>query len=179
MKIRAKATKNSIVFTSPIAERNFFEKYAGKELYIEIDDKPTTEMRRYFEGCLVPVIFYSQPHSGWRDFKDAREAVKSEFLPKKTIESVRTHTKITIVPSTTDLSKRAFKQFIDAVVYWILENQIAAESDIDSQAYKAWRDRAPERGAEYPPLARLKARYNEAHGDNAQGAVPRKRVEEW
>lgn len=179
MKIRAKATKNSIVFTSPIAERNFFEKYAGKELFIEIDDKPTTEMRRYFEGCLVPVIFYSLPHSGWRDFRDARESVKAEFLPLKQVISLSKTKEVWIRPSTGNLSKRAFKQFIDAVVYWVLENQIASESDIDSEAYKAWRDTAPERGAEYPPLARLKARYNGEHGDNDKGAVPGKRVEEW
>lgn len=179
MKIRAKAGKDKIHFTSPIAERSFFEKYAGKELNIEIDDRPTTEMRRYFEGCLVPVIFYTHPHSGWRDFKDAREAVKGEFLPTKTIESVRTKTKISIVPSTNDLGKRAFRQFIDAIVYWLLENQLCSESDIDSEAYKAWRDRAPEKGAEYPPLARLKARYNELHGEDGKKLLPRPSVEEW
>lgn len=164
MKIRARATKDKIIFTSLIAQERFFEKYAGKDLFIEIDDKPTSEMRRYFEGCIVPVVFYSQPDSGWRDFKDARESLKNEFLPVQTVKTLRTEGTARIVPSTSNLSKRAFRQFLDAIVFWMLENQIASEEDIDPESYKAWRDSAPPPGEIYPPLARLKARYNELHG---------------
>lgn len=172
MKIRAKAGKNKIYFPSPIAEQRFFEKYQGKDLFVEIDDSPSTEMRRYFEGCLIPIIFYAHPHSDWRDFKDAREAVKAEFLPVRTVESPRTKQKIKIVPSTAALSKRAFRALIDQITHWLIENQIVAEADIDPESFKAWRDSAPDKDSSYPPLARLKLRYNEEHGEKGGISTP-------
>lgn len=160
MKIHAKVQNKDIVFSSDLAKRAFLEKNEGKYLSIELDETTTSEMRRYFEGCLVPVTYYTHPHSGYKTFRDAREALKLEFLPSRQISSLAGKFTARSVPSTSDLSKEQFKNFVESIVRWLVENQLCSANDIDSQAYVAWRDSAPAAGEIYPPLKRLKAVYD-------------------
>ena len=161
MKVHAKVQNNELTFSSPLARQRFFETHNGKDVLIEADEAPTAEMRRFFEGCLVPVMYYSHPKTGWNSFKDAREALKLEFLPPRTVTSVKGHS-VRITPSTTELTKERFKIFVNVIVEWMVENQIADYTTLDAEAYKAWRDSAPGVDEIYPPLERLKASYESA-----------------
>lgn len=156
--IRARARNKKIEFPSPIAEHRFFEQAEGKELIITIDDKPSSQMRKYFEGAMVPAVFYQHPNSGWETFKDAREALKFEFLPTytKTVRGER----VRVARSTTGLSKQGFKRFLDLISDWMLENGLELPNP---EEYKAWRDSAPLPGEIFPDVERMKRRYDELH----------------
>lgn len=157
MKARVKIAKGSIIFSSDRARILFLEQNDGKDAILEIDDAPTANARRYFEGALVPAIFYQHPTSGWSNFAEAREAIKLEFLPAwgKTMKGDR----IKMARSTTELSKENFFKLIDSITRWLTENQYEVPNPDD---YKAWRDSAPSTGEVYPPLARLKEVYDKA-----------------
>lgn len=155
MRVRANIKNGEILFSSPQARRAFFERNEGKDAIIDIDDAPTTNSRRYFEGALVPAVFYQHPKSGWIDFKDCREALKLEFLPGYT------HTlggeRAKIARSTTELNKTGFLALIETITRWMHENGLEMP---DPEDFKAWRDSAPAAHEMYPPLARLQAIYN-------------------
>ncbi len=157
MKSRIRIQKGEIVFASETAKRMFFERNEGKEAHIELDDAPSEQMRRYFEGALVPAVYYQHPHSGWQDFSGAREALKLEFLPAYTLDLKGLRVKI--AKSTTDLSKERFADFLSSVSVWLEENGLTVP---DGMEYKAWRDSAPPAGEIYPPLARLREAFEAA-----------------
>lgn len=155
--MRARVDKGSFVFTSRITAMKFFALAEGKEVVIEIDDRPTGNMRRYFEGAVVPAMYYQHPHSGWHDFRDCREAIKLEFLPGyvKSLKGKRTK----YAKSTDSLSKKGFGQFLETLTRYFAENGLEIP---DPESYKAWRDSAPPAGEIYPPLERMMLRYDEA-----------------
>lgn len=138
-----------------MARRFFFDRNNGKDAYIEIDDAPTANSRRYFEGVLVPAVFYQLPNSGWIDFRDARDALKLEFLPAYTHDLYGTRTKVS--RSTTELTKDAFFKLIERITAWMMENAMEVP---DPDEYKAWRDSAPPPGEVYPTLACMQKAYN-------------------
>lgn len=178
MRVNAQVKNKTIRFGGLIAQERFFERAEGKHIIITLDESPTAEKRRYFEGCLVPVMFYSHPHSGWGSFADAREILKVNFLPIKLVETDKPlkglgRGNALVVPSTTNLSNKAFGEFIEAIVAWLRENVMVPEEAFDPENYKMWRDSAPSPEEVYPPLARLKERYDsEKYGHDAQGSVP-------
>ncbi len=153
--IRARVKGKQILFTSPISEQRFFELADGKDVNISIDDKPTGEMRRFFEGAVVPAIFYQNPFSGWENFSDAREALLIEFLPRWAFnlkgERVRSRR------SSTELNKKSFTALLDIVTNWMLEQGMEIP---DPEEYKRWRDSAPDKGEIFPQLKRLKDLYD-------------------
>lgn len=161
-RVRARVKNKQILFTSERAAHMFFEMAEGKDLNITIDDAPTANMRRYFEGAVVPCVFYQFPHSGWASFKDAREALKFEFLVAYTKSLAGKRVKV--AKSTTDLSKEGFRRFLDEVIHWLMENGLEFP---DPEDYKAWRDSAPPAWEIYPPVLRLKMRYDEERGKPA------------
>jgi hypothetical protein len=135
---------------------------AGKEVKLEIQEKPTTEMRKYFEGCLVPAFFYLHPGSGWRDFADAREVLKLEFVPGvRTIEDTEGNS-VRIAPSTADIGKQRFSQMVEAITDWMRNNGVE-EALLDSEEYKRWRDTNFD-DPYYPPLRRVKELYEKEKG---------------
>lgn len=168
MKSRIRVQQGKIVFTSELAERMFFERNEGKEASIEINDAPTEQMRRYFEGALVPAVYYQHPFSGWQDFGDAREAIKLEFLAAYTLDMKGLRVKI--AKSTTDLSKERFADFLSSVAVWLEENGLTVP---DAEEYKAWRDSAPPAGEVYPQLARMRHSFEEAR---IKGKIPWRRT---
>lgn len=154
MRVRVKIKHGELVFSSPIAKRVFFERCDGKDAILDIDDAPTANSRRYFEGAVVPAVFFQHPNSGWIDFGDAREALKLEFLPDYT-RSLKGE-KIKYARSTADLSKEKFFKLIETITRWMEENALELP---DPDDYKAWRDSAPAADQVYPPLARMKEVY--------------------
>lgn len=156
MRVRIRIKHGEILFSSPVAKRAFFERTEGKNAILDIDDAPTANMRRYFEGAMVPAVYYQHPNSGWIDFRDAREALKLEFLPDWT-HSLKGE-RVKVAKSTADLTKEGFVKLLDAVTGWLLDNGMEAP---DPEEYKAWRDSAPPADEVYPPLARLKKVYDE------------------
>src|ERR1700749_576954 len=108
MKINAKVGNGEILFSSSLARSVFFNKHKGEDILIEIDKTPSKEIRKYFEGCLVPTVYYTHPFAGWHSFKDAREALKLEFLSEH-IKDLRGRPQ-TVPRSTNELSRDAFKR---------------------------------------------------------------------
>lgn len=159
MKTRAFVKNKEIRFGSLIAQQRFFENTEGKNIIISLDDAPTAEKRRFFEGCLVPVTFYTHKNTDWDSFVDAREALKLEFLPRK-FRTDLAGKQFVIPRSTLELSNRKFGEMIESIVQWLTENQMVPADAIDPENYKAWRDSAPSVGEVYPPLARLKEVYD-------------------
>ncbi len=164
MKINIKIKNGKIEFFSDRTEHIFLKNNEGKYAHIVIDDAATSEKRRYFEGCLVPTVFYTNPHSGWQNFKEAREALKMEFVG--TVQRDLKGQSFTVARSTTELTNRQFGQLIEAVVRWLLENQLCVEDDIDPEKYQSWKDSAPGKGEVYPAMRRLKERYENATRKN-------------
>lgn len=155
MRVRVTIKYGELIFSSPMAKRHFFTQNEGKDAIIDIDDAPTTNSRRYFEGALVPAVFYQHPKSGWVDFKDCREALKLEFLPDytRTLQGE----KIKFPRSTTELSKAKFFALIETITHWMMENGLEVP---DPEDYKAWSNSAPAAHQAYPPLVRMQANYN-------------------
>lgn len=159
---RAQIRNNQFVFSSFMAEIKFFELTEGREVIITIDDAPTANMRRFFEGAIVPSVFFQNPKSGWENYKDAREALKLEFCSGYTKDLEGKDMRY--ARSTTELSKKKFTEFLDNVTHWMEENGMESP---DPEDYKRWRDSAPSPGQIYPPLLRLKERYNDANASIA------------
>lgn len=135
----------------------FFERNESKEATVEIEDTPTEQMRRYFEGAVVPAVYYQHPNSGWRDFGDTRNALKLEFLAAYTLDIRGLRVKMS--KSTTDLSKDRFASFLSDIAVWLEDNGLAVP---DAGEYKSWRDSAPPAGEVYPQLMRMKKVYEDA-----------------
>lgn len=166
MTTRIMVVDGEFEFGSPLAKHRFLKAAEGKEVRLDIQEKPTSEMRKYFEGCLVPAFFYLHPNSGWTSFADAREILKLEFSP-----GTRSVTKIDgsvarVAPSTTELSKTRFTSFVEAITGWMRESGVD-ETLLDSEEYKRWRDTNFDEWV-YPPLARLKALYDKAKCDTPE-----------
>lgn len=146
------------IFESPLARYRFFKRAEGKEVRLETNDKPTPQMRKYFEGCVVPAFFYMHPRSGWQSFADAREVLKLEFGPGvREVEDLDGNT-VKVFPSTADHNRDTFEKFIDAITTWMRECGID-EAILDEVRYKKWRDTNFSDWV-YPPLARLKELYD-------------------
>jgi hypothetical protein len=144
-------------FASPLAEQVFLEKNEGKYAYIVIDDEATAEKRRFFEGACVPAFFYLHPKAGWENFKEAREAIKLQWLPAWTMNSKGERMRYS--RSTADLSNEKFGELLTILTRYIEEN---FGEILDPEEYKKWRDSAPPPGGMFPQMARLKAKYEEA-----------------
>lgn len=157
---RAFVTGGEFRFGSPLAKQRFMKMAEGNEVKLDIMKKPTDEMRKYFEGCLVPAFYYMHPHSGWNDFKDAREVLKLEFAPGVRELTDMDGNTVKVAPSTTELSKQRFSAFVEAITDWMRENGVN-ESVLDSEEYKRWRD-TNFTDPYYPPLKRLKDQYEAA-----------------
>jgi hypothetical protein len=150
MKWSAIIGDRQIQFSSALAAEKFWEK-KGTPVSIVEDDRPSAELRRFFEGAVVPYVFY-QSATAWSNFRECREALKLEFLPGWTrdMRGVQVRTP----RSTSELSKDGFRGFLGKIEVWMMDN---AMDWPESDAYKAWRDSGPLKGEVYPPLARLKA----------------------
>lgn len=149
MKFKIRVREGKIVWKNLSEREMFVERAEGKYVELSIDDRPSEKLRAYFEGCLVPVFFYTHPDVPWKTFKDAREALKKEFLPKKWGFN---HLGIPFeqTPSLADLNRSTWEQFVTDVTGWMIENGISPTL-IDSEAFKQWRDTVPDEKY-YPPL---------------------------
>lgn len=166
MATRIRVRDRKIVFSSLSAESFFFDRAEGKDVLLTIDDRPSREIMAYFEGCLVPAFFYWHPNSGWKDFRDARDVLKAEFLPTRSVRTLKGDF-ITAPPSMGDLGKERYAQLCDTVVNWMIESGMPAEV-LDSAEYVRWRDSAQAPGVVYPPIERLRESYTSQCESNDQ-----------
>lgn len=153
MAIRTRVRESQIIFSSETARMNFFARANGKDVLLTIDERPSQEIRAYFEGCVVPAFYYWHPSSGWSTFSDAREVLKLQFLQSREIRTLDGKL-ITQTQSLADVGNERFKEFVTNVTEWMIENGMPA-AVLDSESYKLWRDLAQKPGAVYPPLQRL------------------------
>lgn len=159
---RAVVKDGEFHFDTPRTHALFMRANEGKEIKLEPIDKITPEIRKYFEGCLVPAFFYFHPHSHWKNFADAREAIKLEFGPGgRTISDIHGQP-IKVAPSTSNMSNKRFALMVESLTQWFMENGMPLDV-LDPEEYKRWRDTNFDIDI-YPPLKRLKDSYDRQLG---------------
>lgn len=133
--------------------RQFFVKNAGKTVRIESVDRPSLNKRKFFEGAIVPYWFYQHPHSGWKDYSEARENLKLgcnvQYIHSRAGDLVP-------IPGSTKMNKERFDEFLEKVTDTFIQNGLEFP---DSEHYKAWIESVPDVGDEFPPLKALRDTY--------------------
>ena len=115
---------------------DFLKKNEGIRLKIESITPESTNQRRYFEGCLIPLITYFQEHLDHRnneDCKKVREWLMQEFLSETAIVN---NTPRKVVKT----SKGQLKSLIEKTIDWLNENYAIPQEAINPDDYKKWRD---------------------------------------
>lgn len=132
----------------------FFRQNNGKRGVLEINDRESEHLRRYFEGAVVRTYFYLHPHSGWASFLEARENLKLEFNGM----TIRDREgKERVIGKSTMMSKEKWQNFMDKIHSWFIENGYG-EWWPDFESYKKWElDANPD--DIYPPILALKKMY--------------------
>lgn len=149
--IQAQSKNGKLVIIHETAFRQFLEENEGKRMKISVDDDVTNNMRRFFEGAVVPFFALQNEIDGKKvSFQDARETLKIEFNPKY-VRKLDGTLEI-IGASTTNLNKERFRAFLEKILEYMTENGYEVP---DSDDYIKWRDSGPMVGEIYPPLKRL------------------------
>lgn len=154
MRLRARIKNGNVVFDHPRAKGVFMRAAEGKDVQVLLDEKASENMRRFFEGALVQAMFYLHPHAGWENFKDAREALKLEYRPGWTTNFKGE--RIKYARSMTDISKKELTSMVEEIVNYVHTNFAV---DLDPEDYVRWRDSVPAAGEMYPPMQRLKEKW--------------------
>ena len=133
--------------------REFLKNHEGKDVIISLDDRESTEKRRFFEGCVTQYFYYQHPYSGWTDFRQAREVLKVEFngewINDKDGKQIR-------IPKSTKLSNTRFTEFIEKIQDYFIQNGLEWP---DSEDFLKWQGSAPSSDEIYPPLFALRNKY--------------------
>lgn len=93
-------------------------------------------MRRYFEGCLVPLVTFYQDNLDYRNSKDrdkVRGWLKQEFIG----ESVAVNG---IIKKVAISSKGELKKLVEATMDWLIENYAPPQEAVSPSHYSDWRD---------------------------------------
>lgn len=156
MKIRVKIEKGEISLGTGARVdkiKEILKNNEGEYFYLVHDNRESAQMRKYFEGAVVPYYFYQNPKSGWKNFAECREALKMEhnfaFVNDRTGKPQK-------MAKSTMMNRQAFRDFLEKVENDFRENGFEWP---DSEAYKSWQDSAPDLGEIYPPLLKLKQQY--------------------
>lgn len=156
MKIKVKIENGQISFgnekrTEVIKE--ILRKNEGEYFNLVHDNRESAKMRRFFEGAVVPYYFFQNPKSGWKNFAECRESLKLEhhftFVNNRYGESQK-------VAKSTMVNRESFSNFLEKIERDFNENGFEWP---DHKAFKAWEDSAPKAGEVYPPLLKLKEKY--------------------
>jgi hypothetical protein len=135
----------------------FLKENDGMRLKITPDEQIATQVRRFFEGAVVPYFalqhFVQGRNGRWTvmDAEMARACLKEEFLPYYYYDI---HGKLVQgSKSTADCNKEEFRQFLDRILDWFMQNGYEFP---EPEPYKQWVDSQLEINVLYPPLQRLK-----------------------
>lgn len=154
----------TLSFGGPVREhklREFLKKHAGRWFEGSVDDRESTEMRRYFEGPVSHAWFYINPFSGWRDFNEARENLKLEFNSYTGRDQQGNPVRYA---KSTMMSSAKFQEFLDRVQSYFMDNGFGWAWP-DPEDYKRWRDTHVDKGdEEYPPTKQLRSWYHKELG---------------
>ena len=116
--------------------REWLKKHAGLRVRVELDEPESNDLRRYFEGAVVPEVCQ---HWEWCDPKSqddlvsCRELLKAEFngrwlpTPSGSMRKVAMSTK----------TQKVLRPFVNRVTDWMAEQGIPIP---DPKLYKQWRD---------------------------------------
>lgn len=123
----------------------------GMKIMITPADEPSGQIRRFFEGALLPYFALQHQIDGqFLTLAEARKMLKREFNPEYVR---RLDGKVeTSAGSTTGLNKAGFQKFVDDIIEYMDENGYKTP---DSEDFKKWEKSAPMKGEIYPPLAQL------------------------
>jgi len=153
--IYAYIKKGSFTFGSPASQeraKKWLRSHEGRKVRIEDELPISGQMRRFFEGAVVPYFAYQHfvptPDGGWRrmGFREARGALKLEFNPEYVTKLDGSRE---TVAGSTKMSKAKMEKMLERIAAWFHENGYDFP---DSEDYKKWRDSAPAVGEVYPPL---------------------------
>ena len=155
--MKARVQNKQIVFTSPITEQRFYEQNEGKYINIEVDDKESPKLRRFFEGGVVPVWYYLNPQCPWNSFREARDDLKVQFngYSLDLSQGGKMH-----VPHSTKTSKKKWEAFLERIHYYFTENGFDMWYP-NPDEYTAWIESAPAPDDVYPLFVTLKRMYEE------------------
>lgn len=138
--------------------KDFLKKNVGMRLKIIPDEQIPNNVRRYFEGGIVP--FFALQHfvidpdnKQWctMPLDEARECLKREFNP--TYFRDLSGKIVKGGESTANLNKKEFVAFIDRVTDYFQQNGYEIPNN---EEYKNWVDNLPDFDEEYPPVVRLR-----------------------
>lgn len=156
MQIKAKIKNGELFYGQPLWTariKEIYKRNENKYVVVTIDNRETNEMRRFFEGGIVPYFFYQHPKSGWKDFNECRELLKLEFngvfIHNKDGKSIK-------ITRSTKISKAKFIEFLGRIQDYCNENSLEWP---DAEQYKRWRDGGPDPDEIYPPVLELKRRF--------------------
>lgn len=155
------ADKGGLKFNSDYHKamfKDFLKHNDGIRLKITPDEQIANNVRRYFEGGIVPFFalqhFVVDPQNGkWctMPLKEARECLKREFNP--TYFRDLSGATVKQGESTASLNKKEFGGFIDRCTDYFEQNGYEIPNN---EEYKNWIDSIPDFCEEYPPVVRLR-----------------------
>jgi len=122
--------------------RGRFRQYLAQNGPIRLKITPelpeSGKLRRYFEGCLVPLVAYyseNMDHRNGEDRRKIREWLKAEFNG----EMVDIGGRAQIVAKSTK-GWPVLNPFVERVVDWLKENYDPPAEALDPAKYKHWRN---------------------------------------
>jgi len=150
MKFRAQIQNGSITFADEDRFSTWAGKNSGTRLLITDDEPITGELRRFFEGAIVPFFGLTNKINGKAiPLDEAREILKAEFNAKY-IRGLKGG--MVVGGSTAKLNKEQFREFVEKILRWFEQNGYEVPDSVD---YRKWVDSGPLVGDVYPPIKRL------------------------
>lgn len=141
MNFHFQAKEGQIHFPSEYS-RNAFKKHLelneGAIFDVVKRTPESSKQRKYFEGCVVPLVTYYQEgfdHRNNKDCERVRDWLKIEFNGEIVIVLGKTHK---IAKST---KGELNKGFLERVMDWLVENYQPPLEVLLPEKYKDWRDR--------------------------------------
>lgn len=146
--------KNGVIELGSRSELVLAE-HEGKGVIIEIDERESWEKRKFFEGAISQFFYYQHPYSNWKNFREAREALKLEFNGEWINDREGNQQRN---GKSTKMSNAKFTEFLGKIQADFQENGLEFP---DSEDYIRWIESAPDPDAVYPPLQKLIDKYKQ------------------
>jgi|APSaa5957512535_1039671.scaffolds.fasta_scaffold25427_4 hypothetical protein len=164
MKTRTKISPNGIPELTENQRIYLKDKHAGKPAYLTIDERSNSEKIGFIEGAIDRFFFYQHLPGVYENFKDARGGLKWACNHTKwELDDKGNKREVTRSMSEIYANKTRTQNFIDRCEESFRENGYLFP---DSEHYKAWRDSGIGVDEVYPPLLKLKEKYEEMKKQN-------------
>ena len=164
MKTRTKISPNGIPELIENQRIYLKDKHAGKNAYITIDERANSEKIGFIEGAIKQYFFYQHLPGVYKDYSDARNGLKwATNSTKWELDDRGNRKEVTVSMADIYENKTKTQSFIDKCQDSFMQNGYEFP---DSEHFKAWRDSGVGVDEVYPPLLRLKEKYEEMKKQN-------------